>query len=177
MVLLLNRCMGAAGRWLGRPSWPVRWVGVSDISIHTGRGNRGVDMSHDGCSRPGGYGVDIAGRWRVSSMSSRPGGYGVDIAGRWRVSSMSSLGPATRTPWRKVSPPCHVIPMSSARRLPLPSMRSGRIRGYGCLVSSRGCWYCRPSSDCFTNWIVKGRRKLRLGYGIAGVEPHMRPEC
>ena len=62
MVLLLNRCIGDAGRWLGLPSWPVRCVGVSDISIHTGRVGRGVDISHEGCSRPGGYGVDIAGR-------------------------------------------------------------------------------------------------------------------
>ena len=78
MVLLLNRCIGAAGRWLGRPSWPVQCVGVSDISIHTGRGVRGVDIPHEGCSRTGGYGVDVAGRCHVSSMSSS--------------------GPATRTP-------------------------------------------------------------------------------
>ena len=25
--------------------------------------------------------------------------------------------------------------------------------------------------------VVKGRRRLRLGYGIAGVEHHMQPEC
>ena len=78
MVLLLNRCIGAAGRWLGRPSWLVRCVGVSDISMHTGRGGRGVDIPHEGCSHTGGYGVDVAGRCRVSSRSSS--------------------GPATRTP-------------------------------------------------------------------------------
>ena len=54
MVLLLNRCIGADGRWLGRPSWPVRYVGVSDISMHTGRGGRGVDIPHEGCSRTSG---------------------------------------------------------------------------------------------------------------------------
>ena len=48
MVLLLNRCMGAAGLWAGRPSWrgPAKWcAGVSDISMHTGRGNPGVDLT------------------------------------------------------------------------------------------------------------------------------------
>ena len=132
MVLLLNRCIGATGRWFGRPSWAVRCVGVSDISMHTGRGGLGVDIPYEGCSRTGGYGVDVAGRCRVSSMSSS--------------------GPATRTPWRKVSLPCHVIPMSVARRFPLLSMRSGQIRGCGLPASSRGCWNCQPSNDCFTSW-------------------------
>ena len=30
--------------------------------MHTGRRGRGVDIPHEGCSRTGGYGVDVAGR-------------------------------------------------------------------------------------------------------------------
>ena len=54
MLLLLNRCMGAAGLWVGRPSWrgPAKLcVGVSDISIHTGRGNPG--------GNPGGHSAGV----------------------------------------------------------------------------------------------------------------------
>ena len=65
--------------------------------------------------------------------------------------------------------------MSVVRRLPLLSMRSGRIRGYGRPVSSRGCGTVGPPVTVLP--VVIGRRKLRLGYDIAGVEPHMRPEC
>ena len=70
MVLLMNRCI-VAGRWLGRPSWPVRCVGISDISMHTGCGVRGVDTPHEGCSRTGGYGVDVAGWCRVSDAMKK----------------------------------------------------------------------------------------------------------
>ena len=123
MLLLLNRCMGAAGLWAGRPSWrgPAKWcAGVSDISIHLYT-----------CSWLCWYGVDIAGWRRASSSSSGHSGYGAAVAGRGRLSPMSSLCPVIRTPCKKVSPSCHEIPISRTRRLPPASNNSCRIRGCG----------------------------------------------
>ena len=73
---------------------------------------------------------------RCRHRRCRHGGYGAAVAGRRWLSSMSSFCPIIRTPWRKVSPSCHIIPISRARRLPLASNNSGRILGCG-PVSSR----------------------------------------
>ena len=64
MVLLLKRCIGAAGWQLGRPSWPVWCTGVAGVSRHTGCVERGVDIIHGACARTGEYGVNVAGRGR-----------------------------------------------------------------------------------------------------------------
>ena len=146
--------MGAAGLWAGRPSWrgPAKWcVGVSDISMHTGRGNPGVDMPLGGCSWLCWYGVDIAGWRRASSSSSGHGGYGAAVAGRGRLSPMSSFCPVIRTPCRKVSPSCHEIPISRARRLPPASNNSCRIRGCGPVSP---CEYALVSSRSSRVWLT-----------------------
>ena len=70
------------------------WVRTSD---HTGRGNPGVDMPLGGCSWLCSYGVDITGWRRASSISSGHGGYGAAVAGRGRLSSLSSFCPVIRT--------------------------------------------------------------------------------
>ena len=154
MLLLLNRCMCAASLWVGRPSWrgPAKLcVGVSDISMHTGRGNPGVDMPLGGCSWFCWYGVDIAGWRRASSSSFGHGGYGAALAGRGRLSSLSSFCPVIRTPCINVSPSCHEIPISRARRLPSASNNSCRIRGCGPVSP---CEYARVSSRSSRVWLT-----------------------
>ena len=71
------------------------------------------------------------------SICSLTGWYGVDVDGRGLPGSSAALGPTTLTPWRKVSEPSQVIPMSAARRFPSLSMRSCWIMGWGVTAS---CW-------------------------------------
>ena len=110
--------MGVAGRYPwriscgGRRSWipasgTVSGVdGVGDCAI--------VDIFSRSWSRVGWYGVDIAG--------PIPAGHG-------------GPGPTTRTPWRKVSLPAQVIPMSATRKLPSSSNTSVRMTGWGRMVA------------------------------------------
>ena len=91
------------------------------------------------------------------------------VAGRRRLFSMSSFCPVIRTPCRKVSPSCHVMPISRARRLPPPSNNSGRIRWCGLVSShvsallsswpSRDCLTSRDKSPNATPWLWHCRRK------------------
>ena len=163
----------------GRPSWrgPAKWcAGVSDISMHTGRGNPGVDMPLGGCSWLCWYGVDIAGWRRAFSSSSGHGGYGATVAGRGRLSPMSSSCPVIRTPCRKVSPSCHEIPISRARRLP-PA--SNTLAGYEGAVRSphvRTLWSLLgpPASG---SPIVTSHQTPPLDYGTAGANHRRQPEC
>ena len=90
-------------------------------------------------------------RRRASSSSSGHGGYGAAVAGRGRLSPMSSLCPVIRTPCRKVSPSCHEIPISRARRLPPASNNSCRIRGCSPVSS---CAYALVSSRSSRVWLT-----------------------
>ena len=167
--------MGAAGLWAGRPSWrgPAKWcVGVSDISMHTGRGNPGVDMLLGGCSWFCRYGVDIAGWRRASSNSSGHGGYGAAVAGRGRLSPLSSSCPVIRTPCRKVSPSCHEIPISRAQRPTTPAGYEGAVRS----PHANMLWSLHdpPASG---SPIVTGHQMPPLDYGTACASHRRQPEC
>ena len=140
------------------------------------RGNPGVNMPLGGCSWLCWYGVDIAGWRRASSSSSGHGGYGAAVAGRGRLSPMSSLCPVIRTPCRKVSPSCHEIPISRARRLPPASNNSCRIRGCGPVSS---CAYALVSSRSSRVWLTNRDKSpnATLDYGTAGANHRRQPEC
>ena len=86
-----------------------RLVCVDVVSLH------GVDMA-------GLYGIDVAGAGR-----GPVGWCGVDVAGQ-----------TTLTPYKNVSGPAHVMPISEALILPSPSISSWEMMGCGREASGRG---------------------------------------
>ena len=106
--------MGAAGRYPWRISCGGRrsWISASGTvsSVEGVGGCAVVDVFSMPWSLVGWYGVDIT--------DPIPDGRG-------------GLGPTTRTPWRSVSFPAQVIPMSAARRLPSSSSTSVQMTGCG----------------------------------------------